>query len=188
MGARGRPVLVQACLNGGRRRAEHRTVPLAPDEIARDAARAIAAGAGALHIHPRAADGSETLDPAICDAVVLAVRDACPGIPIGLTTAIWIEPDPARRLELVTSWAVPPDFVSVNVSETGVPTLCECLFTRGIGIGWEGAALTGQAHCRIRLQIRRTRLWQGRHRCPEGGRQGRRQQASPAHDSVPHGH
>jgi uncharacterized protein (DUF849 family) len=112
MGVWGRPVLVQACVNGGRRRAEHPAVPLSPDEIARDASRAVAAGAAALHVHPRAADRSETLDPAICDAVVAAVRGACPGIPIGLTTAIWIEPDAGRRLELVTSWAVPPDFVS----------------------------------------------------------------------------
>jgi len=111
--------LLQACLNGGRSRAEHRDVPLFPEEIARDA-RVVAAGAGALHVHPRAADGSETLDQPICDAVVRAVRDACPGIPIELTTAIWIEPDPVRRLERVAAWAVPSDFVSVNLSEAGV--------------------------------------------------------------------
>ena len=127
-------MLVQACLNGGRRRAEHPAVPLSPDEIARDAARAVAAGAAALHVHPRAADGSETLDPTICDAVVAAVRAVCPGIPIGLTTGIWIEPAPARRLELVTAWAVAPDFVSVNLSETGVPELCDRLLARSIGI------------------------------------------------------
>jgi uncharacterized protein (DUF849 family) len=83
--------LLQVCLNGGRSRAAHRAVPLFPEEIARDAARVVAAGAGALHVHLRAADGSETLDPPICDAVVLAIRDACPNIPVGLTTAIWID-------------------------------------------------------------------------------------------------
>ncbi len=134
MGVWGRPVLVQACVNGARRRAEHPAVPLSPDEIARDASRAVAAGAAARHGHPRAADGSETLDPAICDAVVAAVRGACPRIPIGLTTAIWIEPDAGRRLELVTSWAVPPDFVSINLSEAGVPELCDRLLSRRIGI------------------------------------------------------
>ena len=109
-------------------------MPLFPEEIARDAARVVAAGAGALHVHLRAADGSETLDPPICDAVVLAIRDACPNIPVGLTTAIWIEPDPVRRLERVAAWAVPSDFVSVNLSEAGVSQLCDHLLARGIGI------------------------------------------------------
>ena len=38
---------------------------------------------------------------------------------------------------------------------------------------WEGAggARAGQAHHRVRLQVRRTRLRQGRHRRAEGGRQ-----------------
>jgi len=131
---RERFVLVQACLNGSRRREEHPALPLSPDEIALDASRAVTAGAAALHIHPRAADGSETLDPRVCDAAVRAVREACPNIPIGLTTGIWIEPDPKRRLALIASWATPPDFVSVNLCEPGTPELCDLMLRRRIRI------------------------------------------------------
>jgi uncharacterized protein (DUF849 family) len=127
-------VLVEACLNGSRSREAHRAIPLSPVEIARDASQAVRAGAAALHIHPRAADGSESLDPGVCDAVARAVHAACPGVPVGFTTGIWIEPDPKRRLSLIASWAVAPDFVSVNLSEPGIPELCDLLLRRGIAI------------------------------------------------------
>ncbi len=129
-----RAVLVQACLNGSRRSEEHPALPLSPNAIARDASRVVAAGAASLHIHPRTADGAETLDASACAAVVNAIRDACPGIPVGLTTGLWIAPDPARRLALVESWDTPPDFVSVNLSEAGVEGLCALLQRRRIGI------------------------------------------------------
>lgn len=67
-------------------------------------------------------------------AVLAAVRQACPGVPVGVTTGAWIEPDPSRRLELVRSWTVLPDFASVNFSENGAVRLCEELLRRGIGI------------------------------------------------------
>jgi uncharacterized protein (DUF849 family) len=145
-------VLVQACLNGSRRRDEHPAVPLSPEEIARDASAAVSAGAAALHVHPRAADGSETLDPVVCDAVVGAIRDACPGTPIGLTTGIWIEPDQARRLALISSWATPPDFVSVNLREAGTPELCDRLLRRRIGIE-AGVWTVGDAEALAALDI-----------------------------------
>ena len=47
----GTPMFVQACLNGAVPRDAHLAVPLTPDEIARDARAAVAAGVGALHIH-----------------------------------------------------------------------------------------------------------------------------------------
>ena len=46
---------------------------------------------------PRAPSGST---PQVVDAVVAAVRDAC-GVPVGVSTGAWIEPDLERRLELV---------------------------------------------------------------------------------------
>src|SRR5207244_897872 len=105
-------VLIKACLNGSRSPDQHPAVPASPEQLAAEAQRAVAAGAGALHVHPRAADGSETLDPAACDAAVLALRHACPGVPVGLSTGAFIEPDPARRLELISAWTERPDFAS----------------------------------------------------------------------------
>ena len=46
-------VAVKACLNGGRTRAEHHAVPQSAAELALDAVAARAAGAFAVHVHPR---------------------------------------------------------------------------------------------------------------------------------------
>lgn len=127
-------MLLKACLNGDRRPGTHPALPLTPDELARDGWRAVDAGAGALHIHPRRADGSPTLDPDICAAVLIAVRAASPGVPIGLTTNTASEPDVARRLELIKAWTEAPDFVSVNLSEEGAADLCRLILDRNIGL------------------------------------------------------
>lgn len=129
-----RSVLVKACLNGSRARAEHEAVPVRPQDLAAEARRAVAAGAGALHVHPRRADGSETLDPDACGGAIQAIRAACPGVPVGLSTGVWIEGDPAGRLTQIARWARLPDFVSVNFSEPGTLELCELLMGKRIGI------------------------------------------------------
>ena len=82
----GRAILVKACVNGSRRRAEHTAVPVTGEELAADARAVVAAGAAALHVHPRSRDGHETLDAAACGAALAAIRDACPGVPVGLST------------------------------------------------------------------------------------------------------
>lgn len=127
-------VLIKACLNGARMPGEHPALPITPAELAAEARRTVAAGAGALHVHPRAADGSQTLDPAACDATMLAIRHACPGVPVGLSTGSFIEPDPARRLELIGGWTERPDCVSANFREEGILELCDLLHRLGIGI------------------------------------------------------
>jgi uncharacterized protein (DUF849 family) len=127
-------VLIKACLNGARMPEDHPALPVSPGELAAEAQRAVAAGAGALHVHPRAADGSQTLDPAACDAAVLAIRHACPGVPVGFSTGSFIEPDPARRLELIGGWTERPDFASANFGEEGVLEVCDLLHRLGIGI------------------------------------------------------
>jgi uncharacterized protein (DUF849 family) len=127
-------VLVKACLNGSRKPGDHPALPLKPRQLAADARQAVAAGARALHVHPRGPSGAETLEQEACDEAVLAIRQACPGVPVGLSTAAWIEPDPARRATSIGSWTERPDFVSVNFSETGAIDLCRLLQALGIGI------------------------------------------------------
>jgi uncharacterized protein (DUF849 family) len=127
--------MLQACLNGGRTRGEHPAVPVTPAELAADARRAVEAGADELHVHPRAADGRETLEPEAVAAVVVAIRESCPGVPLGLTTGLWTAgDDPERRLRLVASWEELPDYVSANVDEPGLAELCELVARRGLGI------------------------------------------------------
>jgi uncharacterized protein (DUF849 family) len=128
------PVLVKACLNGSRHPREHEALPISPALLGVDARRAVAAGAAALHVHPRRDDGSETLDPDICAAAIREIRTACPGIPVGLSTGLWIEGNPARRRSCIAAWTLPPDFVSANFSEFGTVELCESLIAQGIGV------------------------------------------------------
>jgi len=127
-------VLLKACLNGSRDQGEHPLLPVRPEQLAESAREAVAAGAGAVHVHPRDGDGRQTLDPEACARALRAIRGACPGVPVGLTTGAWIEPDPERRLDLVSRWEVAPDFASVNLSEAGAVELAQRLLERGIGV------------------------------------------------------
>jgi uncharacterized protein (DUF849 family) len=129
------PILVKCCLNGGTRREEHPAVPLTPSELAAEARAAVEAGAGAVHLHPRDLGGAETLDAAPLDAAVVAVRDACPGAPVGVTTGVWAAGGSAEaRRAAVAGWTSRPDFASVNFSEPEPESLCELLLEGGIGV------------------------------------------------------
>jgi uncharacterized protein (DUF849 family) len=129
-----RATLLKACVNGRRSRADHPEVPITPDDLARDARAVVAAGAGALHVHPRLPGGRETMGPRQCAASLAALRSAVPGIPIGFTTIASIEPDPQRRVELVRRWTERPDFASVSWGEVGAPAMVSALVERDVAI------------------------------------------------------
>jgi uncharacterized protein (DUF849 family) len=94
----------------------------------------VAAGARSLHLHPYDDEGRQTLAAAPCAAALRAVREACPGIEVSLSTSAAIEPDPARRAALVAAWTELPDLATVNQGEREVLGLCELLDARGVGI------------------------------------------------------
>jgi uncharacterized protein (DUF849 family) len=125
-------VLLQAALNGPFGKDLHPKLPISAQELTRDAAACVAAGAQAIHLHPRDAGGAERLDAQVVNSVVAAVRDAC-GVPVGVSTGAWIEPDLARRLELLAGWSA-PDYASVNLSEEGAAEVMQTLLDAGIGI------------------------------------------------------
>jgi uncharacterized protein (DUF849 family) len=131
---------MKVCLNGGRARQDHPGVPLTPAELAASAEAAVAAGAEAVHLHPRRADGGESLVAADVAAAVTAVRQACPATPVGVSTGLWIAGgDPALRRSAVAAWAglpavARPDFASVNLSEPGWEELCDVLAKAGIAV------------------------------------------------------
>jgi uncharacterized protein (DUF849 family) len=54
-------------------------------------------------------------------------------LPVGVSTGAWIEPDLARRLELVAGWSA-PDYASVNLSEAGADDVMRALLGAGVGI------------------------------------------------------
>jgi uncharacterized protein (DUF849 family) len=129
---------LKVCLNGGRRREEHPALPVTAEELAASAAAAVAAGAEAVHLHARDGDGRESIRPADVAAAVSAVRQACPGVPVGVSTGLWISGGDARlRRETVAAWSgIPvserPDFASVNVSEPGFVKLVGLLHEVGV--------------------------------------------------------
>ena len=109
-------MLVKACLNGARSPDEHPALPVTPAERAAEASAAVAAGVA---------------------AAVEAVRAACPDVPLGVSTGLWITGgDPERRLAEIAGWAGPgrPDFASVNLSEEGAGEVAAALRAAGVGV------------------------------------------------------
>ncbi len=126
--------MLQACLNGARLPAEHPALPATPEQLAQAARSAVDAGAETLHIHPKDAEGQDSLAPDLVAAALSAVRAAVPDVPVGTTTGAWTVESPSQRLGLVRSWEVVPDFASVNWHEDGAAELAEHLIERGIGV------------------------------------------------------
>jgi uncharacterized protein (DUF849 family) len=131
---------MKVCLNGQRGRGDHPGLPITPAELAASAEAAVAAGAEAVHVHPRDADGQQSLAAADVGAAVAAIRAACPGTPVGVTTGLWITGgDPKPRRTAVAGWAdlagaARPDFATVNVCEEGWTQLIASLHSAGIGV------------------------------------------------------
>ncbi len=121
--------MLKACLNGARDPGEHGAVPVRREALAADAAACVRLGAGAIHLHPRDAEGAETLAAAVVDTTVRHVREAC-GVPVGVATGAWVEADPARRVALVRTWTE-PSFASVNLSEPGAVDVMRALLDGG---------------------------------------------------------
>jgi uncharacterized protein (DUF849 family) len=129
--------MIQVCLNGRRVTGEHPHVPVTPEDLAAQAGAAQAAGADSVHMHPRDADGRETLHRDSVDAALRAVRKACT-VPVGVSTGIWMTGgDPRRRLDELARWrdlTEPPDFASVNISEPAFEETTRLLRDLGVGI------------------------------------------------------
>lgn len=125
-------MIVQACLNGARPHDFHPRLPVSVEALAQDAAACVAAGAAELHIHPRDRNGAESLGAV--DVVITAVRQACPGTLIGVSTGAWIEGDAARTRAAIAAWRDLPDHASVNLSEADAPAVMQILRDKGIGI------------------------------------------------------
>ena len=184
-------MIVQACINGARAFDFHPALPLSTDKMARDGEACVAAGAAELHLHPRDLEGRESLAPATMDATMLAVRRACPGTLIGVSTGAWIEADERRTLACIDGWNELPDYASVNLEERDAPAVMERLRQRGIGIE---AGLASVADARAAGGLRRSQALPahphrgGRAGCQRGdGRcQRHRGGAGPRWDKAAH--
>jgi len=137
-------MLLQVCLNGARAVVQHPALTADITLAAADAARAVAAGAREIHVHPKDAEGDDSLASGDVERWLVALREACPGVPIGVTTGAWIEPDVERRLAAIGEWSVLPDFASVNWHEAGADEVAAQLLRRGVRIEagiWDATGL-----------------------------------------------
>ena len=126
-------MLLQACLNGSRGAGSHKALPLTPDELADDALRVVAEGAEALHVHPRDANGRESLDATVIGQAIEAIRSST-DVPVGVSTGAWFLPNPTERVVAVKQWKALPDYASVNFHEEGAVEVAQALLERGIAI------------------------------------------------------
>lgn len=97
-----------------------------------DSIKCVEAGASELHIHPRSADGRESLSAV--DEVMVALRNACPGTLAGVSTGAWIEGDEETTRNCIRNWRVLPDYASVNLSEPDAPEIIDLLGRKGVGV------------------------------------------------------
>lgn len=129
--------VLQAALNGSRSVVEHPMVPTTAEALAVSAGEVVAAGASAIHLHPRDRQGLETLGvEEICEAVA-AVRGAAPTVPVGVSSGAWIVPNAAQRIAAIGRWPAPPvgpDMVSVNLSEPGAVGVIETVLGASIAV------------------------------------------------------
>lgn len=145
--------MLKVCVNGARLPAEHDRLSADPAAVGEEARGAVAAGADAVHVHPKSADGSDSLVGGDVDRFVAALRSACPGTEIGVTTGAWATADVSERLATIESWTLLPDFASVNWHEAGADDVAELLIARGIGVEagiWDSAGLAAWSVSRFR--------------------------------------
>jgi uncharacterized protein (DUF849 family) len=128
--------MIQCALNGGYTRDDHPDVPVTLEQLVADAVACRAAGAAAVHLHPRRpGDGAQSLAPDVHDAVVAALRGAVADLEISCSTQEDIDVgDAPDRVAAIRAWTSPPDAVSLNLAEQGVSELAAALLDRGIGI------------------------------------------------------
>jgi uncharacterized protein (DUF849 family) len=127
-------MLLKAAINGKRSRNEHPAIPINPSQQAHQAAIAVEAGAGAIHVHPRDKSGYESLGSDDVAAALQAIRAKCPTTPVGVSTGAWMVPDLGTRVALIAGWKVSPDFAAVNFHEPGALEVFRVLADHGIAV------------------------------------------------------
>lgn len=112
-----KPLVLTVAPNGAyKTKQDHAGVPLSPAELAEVAAQCLDAGAAMIHLHVRDAAGRHSLDPALYDEAIRAVRNA-----VGERIVIQITSEAGKRYEPAYQMAAirqtRPEAVSLAVRE-----------------------------------------------------------------------
>lgn len=111
------PFVLTVAPNGARRnKADHPTLPITPDELAKTAKSCLDAGACMMHMHVRDRDGRHTLDADAYRAATQAVRRAVGDeIVVQVTSEAVGMYEPAAQMQMVRD--VRPEAVSMAIRE-----------------------------------------------------------------------
>lgn len=122
--------VLKACLNGRHGRGSHPALPVTPAAAAVDAAACVRAGAVDIHVHPKDANGTDTLDADVVASFLTAIRAHCPRVSVGITTGAWARSSRGER-QLFRHWS---DHVSVNMHESGAVEVARAALREGIAV------------------------------------------------------
>jgi 3-keto-5-aminohexanoate cleavage enzyme len=112
-----KPFAIAVAPNGARRtKADHPRLPMSADEIARDAAEALEAGAAMIHLHVRDERGQHTLDVDLYREAVRAVHEAIGDeLVVQITTEAVGRYKPEEQIAVID--ALEPESVSIALRE-----------------------------------------------------------------------
>lgn len=107
--------IITCALTGVLTNPEQHPVPVTPAQMAAEAKRAFDAGATIMHVHYRQQEPGKghlpTWDPVICNEINEAIRVACPGVVINMTTGV-VGPDYEYVLDYLR--ACKPEMAACN--------------------------------------------------------------------------
>ena len=126
--------MLKAAINGIRKKSVHPNIPVTDSEILNDIKSSLKAGADAIHFHVRDKEGNESLFTEDLNRIFSLLRKELPYAKLGISTGEWILPDSKKRIEVIKSWEMLPDFVSVNFDEEAAEEIAEILFKKNIGV------------------------------------------------------
>ena len=126
--------MLKAAINGIRKKSVHPNIPVTDSEILNDIKSSLKAGADAIHFHVRDKEGNESLFTEDLNRIFSLLRKELPDAKLGISTGEWILPDSKKRIEVIKSWEMLPDFVSVNFDEEAAEEISEILIGKNIGV------------------------------------------------------
>ena len=107
--------ILTCALTGVLTNPEQHPVPVSPAHMAAEARDAFNAGASVMHVHVRQQEPGKghlpSWDPDVMESVVTAIRDACPGVIINLTTGV-VGKDISGPLECIRR--IKPEIAACN--------------------------------------------------------------------------
>ncbi len=128
---------IMAAPNGVRRtKADHPAVPVSIPETVETAVACCSAGADALHLHVRDAQGGHSLDTGLYREAMAELERALPGLPVQVTTESGGIYEVPEQLALVED--LQPRWISLALREAARdPELADRLYAAAAGMGTE---------------------------------------------------